>query len=388
MNETEIIERLLDVADEHDPDHLLETTAATVHADLYEAATEAFGGWDAALATALCASVAAADSSGGDSSETSERIVRSVGPAADHPLFVTTAGNTLVKIDPGTDLRITDAPTHLELPPNSGPITHVHHVGDPEGLVLFTDRGHYFALSPRMVPNWKGAEEVRRFDRTLGLEEDERLEFVVPRRKLYGGRIVHVTERGKGKATDASEFQYAMDHDPRVAFKLDDGDRPVAVMSVPEGTGVFAASAHGRGIHFPDDELRSMGQRAVGVYVMDLDDETDAVVGAFSAHRVEQVAVVTEQGLGKRVDFEEFRQQGRAGAGMQLARLDRDDHLAGVAPCRPADDLVVTTSRGRLHRRPAGDLPAMGRPAKGNLVVDLADDEEIVEFTRLPCSSE
>lgn len=387
MDDSDIIERILGLADKREPDQLLETTAASVHADLYEAATEAFGGWDAALASALCASVAA-DSSSDSGGSSDERIVRSIGPDAEHPIFAATAENAVFKITPGTELPLTDEPEPFDVPPGAGPVTHLHHVGEPEGLVFFTNRGHYFALSPRMIPKWQGTDEIRQFGRTLGLEDGEVLEYIVPRREFYGGRIVHVTEGGKGKASEASEYQYAMDHDARVAFKLNEGDRPVAVMSVPEDTGIFAASAHGRGIHFPDDELRSMGLRAVGVNVMDLDDETDAVVGAFPAHRVDQVAVITERGLGKRVEFDEFRQQGRAGAGMQLARLNQEDYLAGVAPCRAADDLAISTSRGRIHRLPAGDFDHMGRPAKGNRVIELADDEEIVEFARLPCSSE
>ena len=387
MDESEIVERILGIAEKREPDQLLETTVASVHGDLYDAAAEAFGGWDAALAAALCASVAAAEA-GGDGARSEERVVRSKVPEAEHPIFVATEHNAVFKIDPGTDLPLSSEPTHLETPPGSGPVTHVHHVGDPEGLVFFSSAGHYYALDPRMVPKWQGEQAIRELGNVLGVESGEVLEFVVPRRSFYGGRIVHVTAGGKGKASEASDFQYSMDHEPRVAFKLNDGDRPVAVMSVPEGTGIFAASAHGRGIHFPDDELRSMGQRAIGVNVMDLDGETDRVVGAFPGERVDQVAMVTEQGLGKRVDFSEFRQQGRAGAGMQLARLNRDDYVTGVAPCRPSDDIVVTTTRGRVHRRPAADFPFMGRPAKGDRVVELGDDEEILEFARLPCSGE
>jgi len=387
MEESEIVERILGIAENREPDQLLETTVASVHGDLYDAAAEAFGGWDAALAAALCASVAAAgESAGGRGAD--ERIVRSVGPDAEHPIFAATRHNLVFKIEPGRELALTEQSKAFERPPEAGPLIHVHHVGQPEGLVFFSSAGHYYALDPRMVPKWSGREEIRQLGNVLDLEGDEVLEHIVPRRAFYGGRIVHVTEGGKGKASEASEFQYAMDHKPRVAFKLEEDDRAVAVMSVPEDSGIFAASKHGRGIHFPDDELRSMGQRAIGVNVMDLDGESDTVVGAFSARRVEQVALVTEQGLGKRVDFSEFRQQGRAGAGMQLARLNRDDYVAGVAPCRPSDDIVVSTTRGRVHRRPVGDFPFMGRPAKGDQVVELGDDEEILEFARLPCSTE
>jgi len=385
MDRDQIVDDILEIAERNEPDELLETTAASVHPDLYEDAGEAFGGWDAALAAALC-EAAGGDSTAGSRDDPAESISRNRGPDADHPLFGITGDNLLFKIDPGTSLPLTDAAERFDLPPGTDVLRHLHHVGDPEGLVFFTNLGNYFALSPRMVPKWKETDEVRQIARSLALEENERLRHVVPRRALYGGRIVHVTEGAKGKATEADDYSYAMDHEPRVAFKLDGDDRPVAVFAAPGDTGIFAASAHGRGIHFPDDELRSMGCRAVGVNVMDLEDDSDAVVDAFSAHRVQQLAVVTENGRGKRVDFDEFRQQGRAGAGMQLARLDRDDYVAGVVPCHPSDDIAIATDEGLVHRRPVADLPSMGRSAKGDRVVDLAEGASIVEFTSLPCS--
>lgn len=387
MDRDEIVEEILQIADRDEPDELLETTAASLHGELYESAGECFGSWDAALAAALCES-ASGGGGGRAGAKATDPISRSPGPDAAHPLFGVTDNNLLFKIVPGTDLRLSEAPEQLDLPPDAETLLHLHHVGDPEGLVFFTNIGNYFALSPQMVPRWQGDDEVREVGRSLELEDEERFAHLVPRRAFYGGRIVHVTEGAKGKATDASEFMYAMDHDSRVAFKLNDGDRPVAVFTVPEDTGIFAASAHGRGIHFPEDELRSMGRRAVGVNVMDLEDDSDAVVGAFSAERVQQVVVVTERGRGKRVDFGEFRQQGRAGAGMQLARLDRDDFLAGAAPCHPADDVAITTDRGLVHRRPVADFPEMGRSAKGDRVVDLSEGESVAEFTSLPCSGE
>lgn len=387
MDRDQIVDDILEIAEREEPDELLETTAASLHGELYERAGEAFGSWDAALAAALCES-AAGGAPSSDRESSAEAIARSKDPDAEDPLFGLTDDNLLFKIDPGTELRLNQGFETFDLPPNTSALAHLHHVGEPEGLVFFTNRGHYFALSPQMIPKWQGEDELRQVTRSLELEEGERLEYVVPRRAFYGGRVVHVTAGAKGKATEASDYMYAMDHEPRVAFKLNDGDAPVAVFSAPEGTGIFAASAHGRGIHFPDDELRSMGCRAVGVNVMDLEDETDAVVGAFPGHRVQQVALLTEKGRGKRVDFGEFRQQGRAGAGMQLARLDRDDYVTAVAPCHPSDDLAVATSRGHIHRRPVADFPKMGRSAKGDRVVELGDGESVVEFTSLPCSGE
>ncbi|MFW5968685.1 MAG: DNA gyrase C-terminal beta-propeller domain-containing protein, partial [Persicimonas sp.] len=361
MSRDEIIDHILKLAEEKSPDHLLETSAATLNGELYEAAAETFGGWDAALAEALVAAVdqkaSATDTSAGGARVTRSapdepHVEREVTEAAKEPLFALTSGGAFYQID-GPQVPVTDEPTAPVTPHGAGHIERLVHLGDVQGVIVFSNRGRYFGLDRRMIPRWEGDLLDRRLQEVLHLEDDERVVDVAPRTDFYGGRLIHVTRGGKGKASDISEMNYTLDYEGRQAFLLDEGDEPVAVLAGPDETSVWCASARGKAIHFPSDELRSMGLKAVGVKLMKLADESDEVVGAFLGDDVEQAAVITERGLAKRVDFGEFRTQGRAGAGLQLARLDHGDRIATVAPCEPGGDLAVATSRGRLHRMPA-----------------------------------
>lgn len=259
------------------------------------------------------------------------------------------------------------------------------HLGEPSGVIVFSNQGRYFGLDMRMVPNWDGDLMDRRVQDVIKLANDETVVDLLPRNALFGGRVIHVTREAKGKASSISDMSYTLDREGREAFRLNDGDEPVAVLAGPEKTSVFCASAMGKAIHFDADDLRTMGLKAVGVNVMKLDDERDAVVAAFLGANVDQIALITEQGMGKRVDFDEFRKQGRAGAGLQLLRLERGDRVADVVACEPGGDLALITDRGRLHRMPATSFTKMGRPAKGDRQIDLIDDERVVGLAALPC---
>lgn len=309
---------------------------------------------------------------------------RTVTDAFEHPLFVETTDEKFFAL-PGPTLEVSDDPQLLDEGGLVGAVRAVHYVGDSDALFLFSDQGRYFGVDRRQIPTWEKRGDRRSIRDILFLSDDEGIRTLLPRRALIAGRIVHVTRGGKGKATDYEEYGRALDRSGRTAFKVRDGDVPVAVMGIPEETTIFCASAFGRGIHFEASELRSMGRKAIGVNVIKLAGDDDAVVGAFEGRRVKQLAVVTEQGLAKRVDFSEFRTQGRAGKGMQLAKLNRGDRIAGAVPCNPAEDVAVTTDHGQIWRLPAGQIPMMGRPAKGNRLVELADGERVIDLTALPC---
>jgi DNA gyrase/topoisomerase IV subunit A len=389
-----LLDRIITIAREESADTLLEMSAATLHADLYEEAVEEYGGWDGALAAALSKAVEDAEQSNQSqvtksprrktTTAAEEQVERVVTAEAEHPLFTLSSGGSLFKMR-GGDFGVTEVPMIPPTPHGAGRINSLVHLGEPSGVLVFSDRGHYFGLDMRMVPNWDGDLLDRRIQDVIKLEEGEKIVDVLRRDQFHGGRIIHVTCQAKAKASDISDITYTLDRQPRDAFLLNEGDRPVAVLAGPEKNSVFCASAMGKGIHFDAEDLRTMGLQAAGVNAIKLDGERDAVVGAFLGAGVDQIALITERGMGKRVDFDEFRKQNRAGAGLQLLRLDRGDHVAAVVACEADGDLAVTTDRGRVHRMPATSFHKMGRPAKGDLQIDLVDDERVVGLSALPC---
>ncbi len=384
-----LLDQIITIAREESAKALLETSAATLHGDLYEEAVAEYGGWDAALAAALERALEDADqvtksARRKTTSAAEEQVERVVTEAADEPIFALSTQGAFFKM-PGGDVPVTEVPMIPAVPHGAGRIWRLAHLGEPTGVIVFSNRGRYFGLDMRMVPNWDGDLMDRRVQDVIKLDEGEQLVDLLPRDAFYGGRLIHVTRQAKGKASSVSDIGYTLDRQGREAFLLNEGDEPVAVLAGPKNASVFCASAMGKAIHFAADELRTMGLQAVGVNLMKLGGENDAVVAAMMGHDVDQIALITEQGMAKRVDFDEFRKQGRAGAGLQLLRLDRGDRVADVVACQPGGDLAVLTDRGRLHRMPATSFQKMGRPAKGNRQIDLVDDERVVGLAALPC---
>ncbi len=348
---------------------------------LRDQATAAFDSLEEALAAALMESAAPR----GRRPQKSE-VERRLTEAFEHPLYVATADGKYFSLD-GPVLETGPSPYTVDDDDEVDPITAVHYVGDSDDVVLFTTTGRYFGLDRRMIPTWDRRDQPRTIRDILFLEAQESVCAILPRRKVAVGRVIHVTREGKGKASDASEFGSGLDRSGLDAFLVRDGDLPIAVLGGPTENTLFCASRQGQGIHFDADDMRSMGRKAVGVNVMKLQGDDDAVVSAFLGRHVRQVAVITELGFGKRLDFSEFRTQGRGGQGMQVIRLNPGDGVAGVCPCNPAEDLGVTTDQGRVFRIPATDLNLMGRPARGDQVIELRAQERILHLSALPCGS-
>lgn len=341
-----------------------------------------FGRWDVALAASLIEAVPRGGTRARRPQEA--KVERRVTEAFQHPLYVELVDGRLYSMH-GPDLPVSADPQELDEEGVVAAVRAIHYVGESTDIFLFSSKGRFFGVDWRMIPLWDNRDQRRSIRDVLFLEGDEGIRALVPRREVVTGRVIHVTAEGKGKATEGSEFGPGLDRSGREAFLVRDGDIPVAVMGGRLDDTVFCVSAMGQGIHFQSEELRSMGRKAVGVNVMKLADDADEVVAAFLGKNVRQVAVISEEGYGKRVDFKEFRTQGRGGQGMQLLRLNPGDRLAGAAPCNPAEDIVLVSSKGRVWRMAASEFLLMGRPAKGNQMIELADGERIMHLSALPC---
>lgn len=384
----ELVEAIFDIAYSGDPDELLEMTIASRNPKLYDQVTEVFGSWDAVLAQAVCDALLKKRAPKPRLvTSTEEEVERVAKPEAKQRLYARTTDGAFFWI-PGDEFEITSKPRSFSPPTGHGPIERIWFIGEPDGIFVYSTRGCYYGLIEAIVPQWAEDSPIRPLREIApAMFDGEEIRCVTTRRAGNRGRYIHITKNGKGKASEASEMGGALDRSGREAFLLNKGDEPVAVLGGDDNSTVFCASAFGQGIHFESADMRSMGRKAVGVNVMKLGGPEDEIVNAFFGDNVKQAAVITASGMGKRIWFEEFRTQGRGGSGMQVLKLEKDDVVAAVVPTEPDDDLIILTNQGRAHRLEATKFDLMGRPAKGNRVIDLRPDEKVIGLASAPCST-
>jgi DNA gyrase/topoisomerase IV subunit A len=378
-----------------DGSFLLSTGFSLRHPELHSALLQHFGSWEVVLAQLV---VYRRDREQFESqieeSETSteqsiriEDIQRQRDPAADHGLWGVSNKGQIVRFS-GPQLPISPQPISCVWPEDFGHLLQVVSEDGSADISIFTKHGWYFGLHRELAPNIDNLPNASPLQALLDLQADDGAIAIVPSRYMRQRdvRLLHVTAMGKGKATEISEYSVMMGKKGREAFLLNPGDVPKTVLIGDEFDGLFCVSAMGQGIHIATRDLRTMGRKSVGVNLMKLEEESDAVVSAFLTNNIEQIAVITAQGFAKRLDFKEYRRQGRGGTGMQVARLYPQDQVIGAVPCSDLCDLLFTTCSGRVWRIASVNFPLLGRATRGKRMIDLLPTESVVSLSALPCS--
>jgi hypothetical protein len=417
VDEQAVIAEITALARRLDAESLSEMTLSLTHAELYDAALNAFGGWDVALAEALRRAVAATpetargrrgaegrsegrvdadeddadedDADGGGPGRSRSGVLEPVvlerdpHPDALRPVAALTDAGYAVAT-PARWFAGALAPERpralMRWPGDVGKPVVFRDLGGATGLAALADDGRLFGWDIRLLPDAEVGEGTRRLGATHGVR---RWVSVRDRDSLArAALVVSVSALGKVKASDAAMLPRPVTADGVVACLVDEGD--VLVDLIPAGLrdGLLMVASNAFGIHFALEEVRPMGLRAAGVIGMKLRGGA-RVVGALVPGRHEEVVVISARGFAKRVAVDEFRPQSRAGLGLVAGKLARHDRLVAAVGCTPPCDVLLTTDHGRCLRLPVELLPRMGRPARGARVVELDDTETVVDLAAL-----
>ncbi len=126
-----------------------------------------------------------------------------------------------------------------------------------------------------------------------------------------------------------------------------------------------------------------MGRNAAGVRGMRL-AKGNEVLGCNIAREDEDMLIVGQKGIGKRVKFSSIGEKGRAGKGMKAMTIDaKTGKVAGVTRVSDEDDLIVMTKAGKVVRTPVSSIKVLGRQAKGVKIISLAKDDSVSAIARI-----
>ena len=251
-------------------------------------------------------------------------------------------------------------------------------------LMLFTNKGKVYMKKAYQIPEAsrtaKGSNIVNILEK---LEPGEKITAMIAVPEFDAeSYLTMVTRNGVIKRTLLSEYEYQR-KGGKIALSLDEGDELVFVMHTHGECDLILATHEGSAARFTESAVRPLSRTARGVRGVRL-REGDYVVGAVKVEDDKKLITVTENGYGKRTDFEDFRVKGRGGLGVTCHGLsDKTGLLAGIASVDDNDDLMLITNAGTIIRTPVAAINTYSRAAGGVIVMRLAEGQSIVNFSKV-----
>lgn len=250
-------------------------------------------------------------------------------------------------------------------------------------LLVFTNKGQVYPLEVMNLPEGGRTARGLALVNLVQISQDESVTAVIPVSEFRDDSfLMMLTRNAFVKKVPMSEFSNIR-KSGIIAISLSEGDELGWVRQCNGKTDIIIGTSNGMCIRYSEEELRPMGRTARGVRAITL-RVGDTIVGCDAIEPKDSsfVLVVTNDGYGKRVKLDEFRQQGRGGVGIIGTKFKTaKSRLACLSIIEPTDQIVIATANGIVVRQHGSDISAQGRMATGVRLQQLAEDDEVVSVS-------
>lgn len=260
-------------------------------------------------------------------------------------------------------------------------------VSNTHDTILFiTDKGQLYWLKVYRIPEAGRTAIGKAVVNLIQIGADERIMATITTQDFNEDKsLMFFTKNGIVKRSNLSEFKNIRSVGIR-AINLDDNDELVTARIIDSNVKeIFVATYKGMCIRFPVEDIREIGRVARGVTGIRFKEDEDYVAGATTiGDEKEELLTVSEKGIGKRTEAEEYRLQSRGGKGVIAMKLTpKTGQLVGVVNVDESMDLMLLTSTGKMIRVDMQTIRKAGRNTSGVIIVNVSDDK-VVSIARCP----
>jgi len=251
-------------------------------------------------------------------------------------------------------------------------------------VMFFTNLGRVYSKKAYRIPEASRTAKGTNLVNIIELQEGEKVTSMISVSEFADGEyLTMVTKNGIIKKTLLKEFEYQR-KGGKIAINLDEGDELIFVRHTMGDQSVMIATRHGMCVRFDENNVRGMGRAARGVKGITLQGD-DYVIGVAIVDDSKKLLTVTENGMGKRTSFEDFREmKHRGGKGVACHKLtEKSGLLAAIQTVDDDDDVMMITDKGTIIRMSVSDINVYSRTAGGVIVMRISDDTRIITLSRL-----
>lgn len=255
-----------------------------------------------------------------------------------------------------------------------------------DDLLFFTTEGRCHVLKAYKIGKATKGSKGRSINNYLDLNEDEKIVSVLNTNiKNRDNHLLFVTAKGQVKKLSLEQLSNRFSVTKIITFK--DNDYLVQALLLSNDEHVLIVTAKGQCIRInPDDPkktIRAMGRTASGVSGINV-SEDDVVVDMCTIKDEDIILTITENGLGKRTNANEFRLIARGGKGIIAHKLsDKTGNVVAIEKVDENKELFVATEKGIITRIPITGIRLSGRSSSGVKLINLNKNDKVVTISAI-----
>ncbi|MGM9752503.1 MAG: DNA gyrase subunit A [Candidatus Cryptobacteroides sp.] len=273
-------------------------------------------------------------------------------------------------------------------------IEHIYVANMHSCMLFFTEKGLCYRLKVYEIPEGSRTAKGRAVQNLLTIDPEDKIRTYLNAARIESREytdshyVVLVTRKGLIKRMCLSEFANSRSRNlgiRAISFREDDALLDAILTSGKDE--IMMAGRNGLCVRFSEEQVRAAGRTSMGVYGMKL-AEGDEVVGVIARDPAAEdaaqrsVLVVSENGLGKRSNADEYRFSNRGAKGVHTIKItEKTGNLVAIKNVTENDDLMIITRSGLTIRLAVSQVSLQGRATSGVKLINLREGDSIAAIS-------
>lgn len=242
-------------------------------------------------------------------------------------------------------------------------------------LMVFSSKGKMYRVLVDNIPEGTNASNGTPISTLIEFENGEKpMAFTTMTRDTDKKFIFFATKNGTIKKVPLDEYD-KMKRTGIIAISFKDGDELADVTFINQEQ-MLLVTKNGMAIRFGTAEMPISSRTAQGVKGMKLNDGDSVIAALPIVDPVDYLAIVSKNGLGKKMQIDELTLQNHGGKGL----LCYKGEIAGAEIIKESDNLLINGDKSSIVIS-GKDIPTLGRISMGNIM--LKNNEQVISITQV-----
>lgn len=247
-------------------------------------------------------------------------------------------------------------------------------------LLFFTNTGRVFKLPAYEIPEAQRTAKGQPIINFISLLKDESIAAILDMSETKGKHFALISKKAIVKRVDLEDVQNIRSSG-LIVMKPKDGDELGWVRVTNGNDNILIVSKKGKAIQFCEEDVRVMGRAAAGVRGMRIGEDDSVVEADIVTDEAKFVFTVTENGMGKISDIDDYREQGRGGSGVKAGSMtSKTGDIIGVSliteTIKKEGEVILISRSGQTVRVPLATIRVTSRVTQGVILAKIKDSKD------------
>lgn len=238
-----------------------------------------------------------------------------------------------------------------------------------DSLMVFTNQGRMYRLLVNDIPVGTNTTKGQSIKSLIAMESDEEPSVIYSiYRDTDAQYVLFTTKNGLVKKTALDEYVKTKKKTGIAAINIREDDELVSVNLIKDEP-IIIVTKNGMAIKFSSIEIGATSRTTYGVKGVNLNADDSVVSTLVVRHETDNLAIFSENGLGKQYPVNETPVQKRAGKGLLCYKPTGSSGNVAAAALISAEDSILICGDKTSLCISATEIPVLGRISVGNQLI-------------------